>query len=306
MGKSGKKVRIPRMTREKLISFLPDQFPEPEVFFVELTGVTYPDARYRIDREHSTVLCLEYVISGTGHVETGPHPFHPCAGSVYALPPGLHHRYYADARDPWEKIWVNVRGSLCEELLRLYGFEQPVYAPDCPALPLFEELAAVCEAPPQDRYVFERRCTLLVHEILLLVRGALRTSFAREPSPAERAKDLLDKSLSKPLSVEELAEEICLSPSRACSARLTARRLTAICWAAVWRRPACCCAAPRCRCGRSLRISAFRTNTISPRCSGRRSGFRRSPTGGRRTVLHNLPVWSILSILEGENPRRTV
>ena len=50
------------------------------------------------------MLCLEYVISGTGHVETGPHPFHPCAGSVYALPPGLHHRYYADARDPWEKI----------------------------------------------------------------------------------------------------------------------------------------------------------------------------------------------------------
>ena len=139
------------MTREKLISFLPDQFPEPEVFFVELTGVTYPDARYRINREHSTVLCLEYVISGKGHVETGPRPFHPCAGSVYALPPGLHHRYYADARDPWEKIWVNVRGSLCEELLRLYGFEQPVYAPDCPALPLFEELAAVCEAPPQDR-----------------------------------------------------------------------------------------------------------------------------------------------------------
>ena len=214
MGKSGKKVRIPRMTREKLISFLPDQFPEPEVFFVELTGVTYPDARYRIDREHSTVLCLEYVISGKGHVETGPRPFHPCAGSVYALPPGLHHRYYADAQDPWEKIWVNVRGSLCEELLRLYGFEQPVYAPDCPALPLFEELVAVCEAPPADRYVFERRCTLLVHEILLLVRGALRTSSAREPSPAERAKDLLDKSLSKPLSVEELAEEICLSPSQ--------------------------------------------------------------------------------------------
>ena len=214
MGKSGKKVRIPRMTREKLISFLPDQFPEPEVFFVELTGVTYPDARYRIDRDHSTVLCLEYVISGKGHVETGPRPFHPCAGSVYALPPGLHHRYYADARDPWEKIWVNVRGSLCEELLRLYGFEQPVYAPDCPALPLFEELAAVCEAPPADRYVFERRCTLLVHEILLLVRGTLRTSSAREPSPAERAKDLLDKSLSKPLSVEELAEEICLSPSQ--------------------------------------------------------------------------------------------
>lgn len=39
--------------REKLISFLPDQFPEPDAFFVELTGVTYPDPRYRIDRDRS-------------------------------------------------------------------------------------------------------------------------------------------------------------------------------------------------------------------------------------------------------------
>ena len=39
--------------KEKLISFLPDRFPEPETFFVELTGVTYPDPRYHIDRNRS-------------------------------------------------------------------------------------------------------------------------------------------------------------------------------------------------------------------------------------------------------------
>ncbi len=61
--------------KEKLFSFLPDQFPDPEAFFVELTGVTYPDPHYRIDRDRSPVLCLEYLISGKGHVEVGGRSF---------------------------------------------------------------------------------------------------------------------------------------------------------------------------------------------------------------------------------------
>ena len=59
--------------REKLISFLPDQFPEPDAFFVELTGVTYPDPRYRIDRDRSPVL--------------PPSARHPFARARFALHP---------------------------------------------------------------------------------------------------------------------------------------------------------------------------------------------------------------------------
>ena len=93
--------------KEKLISFLPDRFPEPETFFVELTGVTYPDPRYHIDRNRSPVFCIEYVVAGRGHVEVGGRSFSPRAGDVYLMPMGLHHRYHADAREPWEKIWMN-------------------------------------------------------------------------------------------------------------------------------------------------------------------------------------------------------
>ena len=134
--------------KEKLISFLPDRFPEPETFFVELTGVTYPDPRYHIDRNRSPVFCIEYVVAGRGHVEVGGRSFSPQAGDVYLMPMGLHHRYHADAREPWEKIWMNVRGSLCGELLRAYRLTETYHAPACPIGPLFEEFVSFCAAPP--------------------------------------------------------------------------------------------------------------------------------------------------------------
>ena len=129
---------------EKLFSFLPDQFPNPEAFFVELTGVTYPDPHYRIDRDRSPVLCLEYVISGQGSVNIGGQSFYPKAGDVYLLPMGLHHRYRSDPHNPWQKIWMNVRGTLCADLLGAYHLGETYHIPSCPLLGLFQEFVSVC------------------------------------------------------------------------------------------------------------------------------------------------------------------
>ena len=53
---------------EDIITFLPGQMPGEERFAVEMTGITWPDARYHIERERSPLHCLEYVISGEGHI----------------------------------------------------------------------------------------------------------------------------------------------------------------------------------------------------------------------------------------------
>lgn len=200
--------------REKLISFLPDQFPEPDAFFVELTGVTYPDPRYRIDRDRSPVLCLEYVIEGRGHVEVGGRSFDPKAGDVYLLPMGLHHRYRSDPDDPWKKIWMNVRGTLCADLLRAYRLSETYHAPGCPLLPQFEEFISVCAAPPADPWELERRCSLLLHDILSRVRASLSILPDSPPGPAEQARELLDRSLYEPITVDDLAAAVGLSPSQ--------------------------------------------------------------------------------------------
>ncbi len=200
---------------EKLISFLPDRFPEPESFFVELTGVTYPDPRYRIDRDRSPVLCLEYVVSGRGHVEIAGRSFSPKAGDVYLLPAGLRHRYRADPDEPWEKLWMNVRGSLCPALLSAYRLSETYHVPDCAVRPLFERFVALCERPPADAWELSRRCALLLHEIL--ARAAAKARDAEEasaPGPAQRAKELLDRKLCEPVTVGDAAVAAGLSASQ--------------------------------------------------------------------------------------------
>lgn len=200
--------------KEKLFSFLPHQFPDPERFFVELTGVTYPDTHYRIDRVHSPVLCLEYVISGQGHVEIGGTSFDPQAGDVYLLPMGLHHRYRSDPDDPWKKIWMNVRGSLCADLLRAYHLEENFHIPNCPLLQVFEEFVTVCSSPPTDPWELERRCSLLLHELFSRIRAFSSVLPQNPHGPAERARDFLDRTLYSPVSVEDVAGAVGLSSSQ--------------------------------------------------------------------------------------------
>ncbi len=191
--------------KEKLFSFLPDQFPDPEAFFVELTGVTYPDPHYRIDRDRSPVLCLEYVISGKGHVEVGGRSFDPQEGDVYLLPMGLHHRYRSDPHDPWKKIWMNLRGTLCADLLRNYRLGETYHIPDCPLQTLFQEFVSVCAAPPADPWELERQCALLFHQILSRIRSSLSILPEQPSGPVEQARELLDRSLYSPVSVEKVA-----------------------------------------------------------------------------------------------------
>lgn len=200
--------------KEKLFSFLPDQFPDPEAFFVELTGVTYPDPHYRIDRDRSPVLCLEYVISGQGYVDVGGQSFQPKAGDVYLLPMGLHHQYRSDPHDPWQKIWMNVRGALCADLVRAYRLEETYHIPCCPLLGLFEEFVSVCASPPSDPWELERKCSLLLHELFSRIRATLSVLPETASGPAEQARTLLDHKLYDPISVDDAAAAVGLSPSQ--------------------------------------------------------------------------------------------
>ena len=171
---------------EKLFSFLPDQFPNPEAFFVELTGVTYPDPHYRIDRDRSPVLCLEYVISGQGSVNIGGPSFYPKAGDVYLLPMGLHHRYRSDPHNPWQKIWMNVRGTLCADLLARTILGKRTTFPLAPFLGSFRNLFPYVPLPlpTPGSWIAGAHCcsTNFFHGYGLLYR------VSRKPLPAPQSK----------------------------------------------------------------------------------------------------------------------
>ncbi len=85
-----------------------------------LCGTTYPNKAYCINRPASDIACIEYVVSGKGHVLINEREFTVCAGDTYYLPEGANQFYYADRDEPWEKIWVNFSGNFSKETVDIF------------------------------------------------------------------------------------------------------------------------------------------------------------------------------------------
>ena len=94
---------------EDIICFTPEKdYP----FTVSMTGISYCDGSYIINRPHSFTSCIEYIIEGSGTVMCNNRRYTAKKGDVYLLREGTDHYYYSDTDTPWTKIWINFTGRL--------------------------------------------------------------------------------------------------------------------------------------------------------------------------------------------------
>lgn len=104
--------------REELVHFYAPQTKLP--FYLEMAGISYCDATYRIKRQDSTETVIEYIVEGRGYLNVDGENYAATAGDVYILRKKTNHTYWSDARYPWVKIFFNIRGSLAELILGEY------------------------------------------------------------------------------------------------------------------------------------------------------------------------------------------
>lgn len=200
---------------EHIISFLPGQLPDAKRFSISLIGITFPDRGYHIQREKSDIYCLEYVIQGQGHVCCNAQTFHPQAGDVYLLPKGSRHSYHSAPQAPFEKIWMNVTGSICDSLYRDYELEGAYHFPGCrAAYPLFRQLLALCEAYDGNGGEIIRTGTLVFHQILQLLHAGRVRRALPEGGIARQAKAYMDLRVYEKLNVPQMAKDIGISASQ--------------------------------------------------------------------------------------------
>ncbi len=133
---------------EDIISFPPYRADTP--LFITFAGITYRDGKYRHARRKTEITVFEYIIKGRGTLCVDATLCHPEAGDVYIVPAGTDHYYYSDAKDPWEKIWFNVGGSLVPTLLAAYGLAGVLLLKNCPLKDYFEENLAKLRKPGKD------------------------------------------------------------------------------------------------------------------------------------------------------------
>ncbi|WP_176012387.1 AraC family transcriptional regulator [Victivallis sp. Marseille-Q1083] len=179
--------------------------------YMPLCGITrcFPD--YHIRRTNSCECIIEAIVSGSGLFQIGKMEYHPKAGDVYIAHLGSDHYYRTDPRNPWVKIWFNLRGSLVEELLRSYHLDKVNYLPGCRLEKLFEESLETMRRNLDQPH---ETATLVAHRLIYhLARCAATTDAPRQPE-AEEMKLYLDQRLSGSLSLQELARLIGRSQSQ--------------------------------------------------------------------------------------------
>lgn len=183
-------------------------------FYIPMVGISYCDGSYKISRKCSFTCCIEYILKGKGTLEIDGKTFHPSQGDIYILPLLSDHVYYADPDDPWEKIWVDARGLLPNELLRIYDIENVYLIKGLNLYPQFKEIFDMAGNKKLDPAYINQQAALVFHDIIQKIAAHLHKKYTETSDEAKTLKAYLDRNIECNVSIKELSELIYRSPSQ--------------------------------------------------------------------------------------------
>lgn len=156
------------------------------------------DAQTPVIRRSDYSACtIEYIVSGSGHLEVNGVSSRPGPGDIYQLPKHSDHCYYPDRKDPWQKLFIVVDGDFMEELLRIHGLTDIYHIPDCQHLKRwFEHWVRQAKVPlTQEQYALE------FHQFVVELAAHVRQDRDRRNPYVKELHDQLLFSLEKPFSL---------------------------------------------------------------------------------------------------------
>lgn len=193
-------------------------YPQEHVFDVHFAGVSYPDPQYIKRRdEPRDMLIIEYVIRGAGYICADGKTQYVEAGDMYVINAKFPHSYYSDRSDPFEKIWMNVTGSLPTLLLGQYLPERCLYiANGCErAYKLIRSAHELLLDTSMTSAKALEGVSLVTHELLILLRDSVDNPQRKlSPDRCEAIRECLDRSMTSDITLDEIAERYYLSKNQ--------------------------------------------------------------------------------------------
>ena len=176
-------------------------------FWIEMTGISNCDERYRISREDSPIAVCEYIIKGSGNLCMNQKMYHPKAGDVYILSPYTKHEYYTNPDEPWVKMFFNIYGSSVSPLIQSFGLKDKVVFSNCEELrELFEAFYKKTQEHVPVEWIMEE-CNIIF--IRLLSRLRSRIAEKNENSmEAQAIKHFIESNIHRELTMKEISASI--------------------------------------------------------------------------------------------------
>lgn len=186
-------------------------FEQDAPLSVSLAGISHQDKNYSISRKNSPCYCIEYVISGCGTVKTQGKTFHPKQGDTYFLMAGDDHEYYSHTDDPWEKIWINLSGSLADALTGAYNLRKSVVF-HCNTKSYIENIHSILSSKDLSVKEIEQKAAIVFHEMMQFLSE--NKNGPKTLTDAEIIKNHIDLNLYSQLNINKLARLIYKSPAQ--------------------------------------------------------------------------------------------
>lgn len=198
--------------KEEFIPFPPKDKNMP--FFIELAGISYCDGSYRINRQKSPCLCVEYIIEGEGTVIFEGKNYYPQKGDIYILPPGKDHFYFSDEENPWTKIWFNAQGSFINGLLAAYNPQNTVLFRGAKGYEYFSRLHEAGKNPSLSPSQKHEAAAIETHKLFQHLYNKFSAQTKEISKETKLIKEYIDANIEKQISLKTLSELIYLSESQ--------------------------------------------------------------------------------------------
>ena len=203
------------MLREKIYQMksITEQLPSAVALRFHMCGTTYPNRNYFINRPNSSVCCIEYIVSGAGHVQVGGQTFTAKAGDTYCLPVGVSQFYESDRKAPWEKIWINLSGEMTAKLAELYGTVGVYHFPSLDTSDLLQKFQYYADRPTTEQTA--EKCCALVSQLFLRMSRSLCATEQPKRTPVQSMLAYIEQHETDVIRLEQIAATCHKSPSQA-------------------------------------------------------------------------------------------
>ena len=198
--------------KEDIINLLPADTELP--LYTPMVGIAHWDRNQFVSRKCFWSCCIEYVVQGSGRMEINGHVFFPSKGDICIFPLYSDYSCRADANDPWVRMWIDVRGALSNELLRLYNIENDYVIEKLNLSSIFKKVfdtAANKELNATDRNL---QMALYFYEIVQKIAVHVRKRQSEVSDEARTLKNHIDQNIDCNINIKELSALIYRSPSQ--------------------------------------------------------------------------------------------
>ena len=180
-----------------------------------MAGITYPNPSYRIMHNISKefpydAYVFEYVVKGKGYIETPEKKYTVTEGDFYFLNKLRYHIYYPDSDDPYEKIFIVLKGKFVDFLVSNYLSNDSVYIKKCN---MHNYMIHVINLLSQSDTINYDRLTVCVLEIFQL---AFPSPYHTVPSTSkipEMIRNYIDLHIREKITLEDISNSLYISKS---------------------------------------------------------------------------------------------